>query len=273
MPYFINKKKERIRYKSIKGKGPGIIFIHGLNSDMSGQKALSLERFARKNKLRFIRFECRGHGKSDGKFEDFTISDWKKDLIDIIDNIAKGPQILVGSSMGGWLMFLAAKARPKRIAGLIGLAAAPDYIDGFYKKLPLKKKQEMKKKGIIKYSSYGFSYLIKKKYIVDGRKNKILSANKTSIDFIVENKTVILIDDVLYTGRSIRAALTALQSFGRPNKVELLSLIDRRFSRHLPIQPDYCGIQVDSINNQRLTVKWNEIDGEDAVYILSLIHI
>ena len=100
-----------------------------------------------------------------------------------------------------------------------------------------------------------------------GRKNKILSANKTSIDFIVENKTVILIDDVLYTGRSIRAALTALQSFGRPNKVELLSLIDRRFSRHLPIQPDYCGIQVDSINNQRLTVKWNEIDGEDAVYI------
>ena len=94
-----------------------------------------------------------------------------------------------------------------------------------------------------------------------------MSANKTSIDFIVENKTVILIDDVLYTGRSIRAALTALQSFGRPNKVELLSLIDRRFSRHLPIQPDYCGIQVDSINNQRLTVKWNEIDGEDAVYI------
>ena len=62
MPYFINKKNERIRYKSIKGKGPGIIFIHGLNSDMSGQKALSLERFARKNKLQFIRFECRGHG-------------------------------------------------------------------------------------------------------------------------------------------------------------------------------------------------------------------
>ena len=80
-----------------------------------------------------------------------------------------------------------------------------------------------------------------------------MSANKTSIDFIVENKTVILIDDVLYTGRSIRAALTALQSFGRPNKVELLSLIDRRFSRHLPIQPDYCGIQVDSINNQTVS--------------------
>ena len=175
MPYFINKKKERIRYKSIKGKSPGIIFVHGLNSDMNGKKALSIEKFAMKNKRGFIRFECRGHGKSDGKFEDFTISDWKKDLIDIIDNIAKGPQIIVGSSMGGWLMFLAAKARPKRITGLIGLAAAPDYIDDFYKKLSLKKKQEMKKRGVIKYSSYGFSYLIKKKYIDDGRKNKILN--------------------------------------------------------------------------------------------------
>ena len=100
-----------------------------------------------------------------------------------------------------------------------------------------------------------------------GRRNKILSANKTSIDFILEDKTVILVDDVLYTGRSIRSALTALQSFGRPKKVELLTLIDRRFSRHLPIQPDYCGIQVDSINNQRLTVRWKENDGEDAVYI------
>ena len=100
-----------------------------------------------------------------------------------------------------------------------------------------------------------------------GRGDKILSANKTALDFIVEDKTVILIDDVLYTGRSIIAALSAIQSFGRPKKVELLSLIDRRFSRHLPIQPDYCGIQVDSINNQRLTVKWDELDGEDAVYI------
>ena len=175
MPYFINKKKERIRYKSIEGKEPGIIFIHGLNSDMSGQKALSLERFAKKNKIRFIRFECRGHGKSDGNFEDFTISDWKKDLIDIIDNIAKGPQILVGSSIGGWLMFLAAKARSSRIVGLVGLAAAPDYIDDFYKKLPLKKKKEINKRGVIKYFSYGFSYLIKKKYIIDGKKNKILN--------------------------------------------------------------------------------------------------
>ena len=174
MAYFINKKKEKIHYKSVKGKSPGIIFIHGLNSDMSGQKAISIEKYARKNRLRFICFECRGHGKSSGKFEDFTISDWKKDLIDVIDNIAKGPQILVGSSMGGWLMFLAANARSSKVIGMVGLAAAPDYIDGFYNDLSNKKKEELNKKGFIKYSSYGFSYLVKKKYIIDGRKNKIL---------------------------------------------------------------------------------------------------
>jgi pyrimidine operon attenuation protein/uracil phosphoribosyltransferase len=94
-----------------------------------------------------------------------------------------------------------------------------------------------------------------------------LNANKTSIDFIIENKTVVLIDDVLYTGRSVTAALSALQTFGRPSKVELLSLIDRRFSRHLPIQPDYCGSQVDAINDQRVMVKWKETDGEDSVYL------
>ena len=101
-----------------------------------------------------------------------------------------------------------------------------------------------------------------------GRKNKILSPNKTSIDFFIEDKSVILIDDVLYTGRSVTAALAALQSFGRPKKVELLSLVDRRFSRDLPIQPDYYGVKVDSINNQRVEVKWDKNNNEGSVYIL-----
>ncbi|MDR9401272.1 MAG: bifunctional pyr operon transcriptional regulator/uracil phosphoribosyltransferase PyrR [Psychroflexus sp.] len=99
------------------------------------------------------------------------------------------------------------------------------------------------------------------------RSQKILQANQTNINFVVEDKNVILIDDVLYTGRSIRAALTGIQSFGRPKHVELLTLIDRRFSRHLPIQPDYNGKQVDVINQQRVEVKWKEDHGEDAVYI------
>ncbi len=98
-----------------------------------------------------------------------------------------------------------------------------------------------------------------------------LKANSTQIDFLVEGKKVVIVDDVLYTGRSIRAALTALQSFGRPATVELLTLIDRRFSRHLPIQPDYNGRQVDAIGNQKVKVMWKENDGEDAVYLLKTV--
>ncbi|MFH4965274.1 bifunctional pyr operon transcriptional regulator/uracil phosphoribosyltransferase PyrR [Gaetbulibacter sp. M235] len=101
------------------------------------------------------------------------------------------------------------------------------------------------------------------------RGDKPLEANSTLINFIVENKTVVFIDDVLYTGRSIRAALTAIQSFGRPNEIELLTLIDRRFSRHLPIQPDYRGRQVDVINDEKVKVNWVENDGEDSVYLIN----
>jgi pyrimidine operon attenuation protein/uracil phosphoribosyltransferase len=100
------------------------------------------------------------------------------------------------------------------------------------------------------------------------RSEKPLEANKTQIDFLVENKKVVFIDDVLYTGRSINAALTAIQSFGRPKEVELLVLIDRRFSRHLPIQPDYRGRQVDVINDDKVKVFWKENEGEDAVYLI-----
>lgn len=101
------------------------------------------------------------------------------------------------------------------------------------------------------------------------RSEKILEANKTKINFVVENKKVVFIDDVLYTGRSIRAALTAIQSFGRPEEIELLVLIDRRFSRHLPIQPNYRGRQVDAINEEKVKVNWSENDGEDMVYLIN----
>ena len=174
MSFYKNKQNHKIAYKSLRGRGPGIIFIHGLNSDMNGAKALTVERYARKNKLNFIRFDCRGHGKSEGKFEDFTISDWRKDILDIIDNIAKGPQILIGSSMGGWLMMLAAKARPKRIKGMIGLAAAPDFGKDLYNSLNKKNKREITSKGITKYSSYGFSYYLTKKFFIEAEKNRVL---------------------------------------------------------------------------------------------------
>ncbi|HET8854445.1 MAG TPA: bifunctional pyr operon transcriptional regulator/uracil phosphoribosyltransferase PyrR [Salinimicrobium sp.] len=101
------------------------------------------------------------------------------------------------------------------------------------------------------------------------RSGKPLEANKTDISFVVEDKRVVFIDDVLYTGRSIRSALTAIQSFGRPSEIELLTLIDRRFSRHLPIQPDYNGRKVDAINEEKVIVHWKENEGEDAVYVVN----
>ncbi len=99
------------------------------------------------------------------------------------------------------------------------------------------------------------------------RRDTPLSAEANKMDFLIEGKKVVIIDDVLYSGRSVRAALTAMQSYGRPDNIELLVLIDRRFSRHLPIQPDYRGRQVDAINKERVLVTWVENDNKDAVYI------
>ena len=101
------------------------------------------------------------------------------------------------------------------------------------------------------------------------RKDGLLIPSSTEIDFIIEGKKVILVDDVLWTGRTIRAAMDALQSFGRPEKVELLTLVDRRFSRHLPIEADYIGIKVDTIASQKVIVSWKETDHEDKVILLS----
>ena len=102
----------------------------------------------------------------------------------------------------------------------------------------------------------------------DDIRNQLHMPNHTDIPFSIENKNVVLIDDVLYTGRTIRAALDALLDFGRPAKVELCILIDRRFSRQLPIQPDYTGRSIDSIISQKVKVFWKVRDNKDEVVLL-----
>jgi len=99
------------------------------------------------------------------------------------------------------------------------------------------------------------------------RKEDPLKATPTKIDFLIENKNVVIIDDVLYSGRSVRAALTALQAYGRPINIELLVLIDRRFSRHLPIQPNYRGRQVDAINEEKVVVNWKDTGRIDSIIL------
>ncbi len=118
-----------IAYRRTPGKNPGIVFIHGLRSDMNGNKALALEAHCRAEGRAFLCFDLTGHGASSGKFEDGTIGTWAEDVVAALDELTEGPQILVGSSLGGWLMILAALARPQRVVGLMGLAAAPDFTE------------------------------------------------------------------------------------------------------------------------------------------------
>jgi pyrimidine operon attenuation protein/uracil phosphoribosyltransferase len=99
------------------------------------------------------------------------------------------------------------------------------------------------------------------------RTEKPLIPSVTNIDFVIEGKKVVLVDDVLYTGRTIRSGLDAMLAFGRPSKVELLVLIDRRFRRDLPIQADYVGQTVDTLVSERVSVEWKEIEGEDKVVL------
>lgn len=122
-----NDTDRRIAYRHRKGTGPTIIFLPGYMSDMEGSKALALDAWAQAQGRGFIRFDYGGCGASGGHFEDQTLVDWRDDAIAMIDQVAEGRVVLVGSSMGGWLMLHAAMARPDRVAGLVGVAAAPDF--------------------------------------------------------------------------------------------------------------------------------------------------
>ncbi len=116
-----------IAYHRLAGKSPGVVFLTGFKSDMTGGKALALEEFCRARGQAFLRFDYTGHGQSSGVFEEGSIGQWADDAVTALDRLTEGEQILVGSSMGGWIMLLVALARKSRIRGLLGLAAAPDF--------------------------------------------------------------------------------------------------------------------------------------------------
>ena len=101
------------------------------------------------------------------------------------------------------------------------------------------------------------------------RSERILSANSTKIDFSIENKNVVLIDDVLFTGRSIKAAMSSIDTYGRPKSIELLVLIDRRFKREIPIQANYCGTKIDTFKGDKVKVVWGEKLKDNVIYIVS----
>ena len=118
-----------VAYARTPGKSPTVVFLGGFRSDMTGTKAVALEAWAEKAGHAFLRFDYLGHGQSSGRFEDGTIGRWKEDALAAIDSLTDGKLVLVGSSMGGWLSLLAAQARPERLAGLVLIAAAPDFTE------------------------------------------------------------------------------------------------------------------------------------------------
>ena len=121
--------RPRLAYHLTEGAGPTIVFLPGYASDMTGAKALALEEWAKSAGRAFLRFDYAGCGASEGSFEEQSLTDWRDDALAMIDQAVEGPVVLVGSSMGGWIMLLAALARPERVAALVGIAAAPDFTD------------------------------------------------------------------------------------------------------------------------------------------------
>jgi len=118
-----------LAYQHYAGRSPGILFCAGFNSDMQGNKALALETWCRAQGRQFTRFDYFGHGQSSGALEAGCIGRWRDDALVVLDQVTSGPQLIVGSSMGGWIMLLVAQARPGRVAGLVGIAAAPDFTE------------------------------------------------------------------------------------------------------------------------------------------------
>ncbi|MCW3848566.1 alpha/beta hydrolase [Sphingomonas sp. LB-2] len=165
----------RLAFHLTEGAGPVIVFLPGYASDMSGTKALAIEGWARRHKRAFLRFDYAGCGASEGAFEDQTLTSWRDDALHLIDSLTEGPVVLVGSSMGGWVMLLAAMARPERIAGLVGIAAAPDFTDwGFTTEQKMTLLQEGRIEEPSPYSDQ--PSVTTRDFYLSGEANRVLTA-------------------------------------------------------------------------------------------------
>ncbi|HTP85215.1 MAG TPA: alpha/beta hydrolase [Alphaproteobacteria bacterium] len=166
-----------IAYHRTRGKSPGVVFLGGFMSDMTGTKAVTLEAFCRSRGCAFLRFDYRGHGASSGRFEDGTIGSWAADALAAFDQLTEGPQILVGSSMGGWIALLTALARRERAAALVGIAPAPDFTeDLLWEAFPPDQRAALLRDGVLRLpSEYSEKpYSITLNLIEDGRRHLLL---------------------------------------------------------------------------------------------------
>ena len=167
-----------LAYHRTSGRGPGIVFLGGFMSDMTGTKAVYLEDWARREGRAFLRFDYSGHGESSGAFADGCIGDWADDAVEAVSHLTEGPQILVGSSMGGWIALLLARARPERVAALVGIAAAPDFTRRFWQDLDEGQRARLMAAGRLEVpSDYAPEpYVFTRRLIEDGAAQSVLEA-------------------------------------------------------------------------------------------------
>lgn len=167
-----------LAFRRQRGRGPGVVFLGGFHSDMTGSKAEYLAAWCAARGRAFLRFDYSGHGASGGRFEEGSIGQWAADAERVLLELTEGPQILVGSSMGGWISLLLARRHPERLAGLIGIAAAPDFTeDLMWAQFPPPVREAIERDGEWRRpSEYGEPYPITRHLIEDGRRNLVLRA-------------------------------------------------------------------------------------------------
>ncbi len=166
-----------LAYALTPGQAPTIVFLPGFMSDMTGDKALAVEAFCRARGQACLRLDYSGHGASGGRFEDGTIGRWTEDALFLIDRLTSGRLIVIGSSMGGWIALHVAIARPARMAGLIGIAAAPDFTETLmWEAMAPPERARLMQDGLLRVpSAYGGEQIVTRALIEDGRRRLLLS--------------------------------------------------------------------------------------------------
>lgn len=175
--YFETFRGEKLAYEQRAGQGPGVVFLSGFKSDMQGSKAAFLADWAAAQGRGFLRFDYSGHGQSDGEFTEGCIGDWAADAMEIVRALTDGPQVLVGSSMGGWIALLMARAMPEKVHGLVGVAAAPDFTeDSMWDGFDEAQRAALLRDGRVELpSEYDDGpYVITRRLIEDGREQLVL---------------------------------------------------------------------------------------------------
>jgi pimeloyl-ACP methyl ester carboxylesterase len=216
-----------LAYHLTDGRGPCVVFLGGLKSDMQGTKAVFLEEWARREGRAFLRFDYSGHGESSGDFTDGCIGDWAQDTLAAVTALTTGKIVPVGSSMGGWQSLLLCRAMPERIAGLVTIAAAPDFTeDGYWASFTDAQKQQLEAEGRVELpSDYMEPYIITKRMIEDGRKQLVLRS-PLDLPFPVR-----FLQGTADTAVSVATAVKLLEHATGPDmQLQLVKDADHRFS-------------------------------------------